>query len=951
MVWPGCMTSMQKQKTRIMRLCFFFSLLLVLSACSTSDKRTTLRDIDVVSKKHTGTASFVKPNSDDEIRQAYAEYLQFAAKDDNSRMAAINRLAELEFELGDRLRKERESLQKANSSDEDEALYNARIDKTIELLTTSLQDYPDARDNDTVLYRLAKAYDQKGDLLSSARTLKQLTSKYPRSRYYVESQFRIGEIAFSTRQYVEAEDAYTEVLTSKKNDIFYEKALFKRGWARYKQEYYLEAVDDFLEAVTNHEFGEYTDIRKSEKDLFNEYFRAIGLSFSYLGGAEPLNDYFKDNSDFKYLYYTYAHVSDIYLKQKRYSDAVSTLEFFVSRYPESADIPLSRLEIIDIWKDSGFTRKIYQAIEDFYRDYNPASKYWLSKKANDRIYKSVARSLRDYILLVSAHFHSKYQASRKNIDFKNASKWYKRYLAHYSSHARKDNVYFLYAELLSEHHNYAEALGYYELTAYDSDIILNKDAAYATIVLTDRLYLGSKSQKTKSAMLNKHLKYARLFSELYPQDKRTQKTVAHAAELAYRSRQYDKAINLADLMPEIASTQLTYNVDIIKAHSYFSLGQYANAESAYLSILGSTHLRSKDRTRILDKVALSVYKQAEAAQKNNDADQAIRHYLRIADIAPASSIAATGLYDAIALNMEHGMWSEAIRNIKQFQQRYPRHKLNRDVTRKLSVAYLKSDQGIMAAREFEKISSFENNAEVRIAALWQAAELYEQKHDYASAIRSYEEFSRKYTRPYPQYLEAMYKLTELYSRQQQAGKTASWQKKILAADKRVTSSLKTARTKFIASTAALGLAEQEKARFEAYRLVIPLKRSLRKKKQAMQKSVRLYGQASVYGIPEITTQATYSIAEIYRHFSKALLESERPRNLNADELEQYEILIEDQAYPFEEKAIEFYEINLARTSDGIYNTWIAKSHQQLVELYPVRYQRVAKLDEYINVLH
>ena len=119
----------------------------------------------------------------------------------------------------------------------------------------------------------------------------------------------------------------------------------------------------------------------------------------------------------------------------------------------------------------------------------------------------------------------------------------------------------------------------------------------------------------------------------------------------------------------------------------------------------------------------------------------------------------------------------------------------------------------------------------------------------------------------------------------------------------------------------------------------------------MQKSVKLFGNASKYKIYEATTEATYSIALIYKDFSKSLLDSDRPTKLSAEELDQYEILLEDQAFPFEDKSIEFFEINLSRIKDGFYNDWISKTHTELIKLFPVRYNRKPKQDTYINVLH
>ena len=68
--------------------------------------------------------------------------------------------------------------------------------------------------------------------------------------------------------------AYADIIGSKKDPVFYEKALFKRGWTRFKQEYYIEAIDDHLSAVTYHDFKEYSTLSKSELEQFREYFRA-----------------------------------------------------------------------------------------------------------------------------------------------------------------------------------------------------------------------------------------------------------------------------------------------------------------------------------------------------------------------------------------------------------------------------------------------------------------------------------------------------------------------------------------------------------------------------------------------------------------------------------------------------------------------------------------------------
>lgn len=929
------------------RYWLFVLSLLLLAGCQTvrPEAKPSLADIDVSDEKNEGKKVYIKPKSVEEIRTAYSNYLNSATVDDRSRIEALARLAELEFNFSNQLLKEKE----ASDSEDDtqiDKVYQQRLQKTINLLSTALNDYPNAKNNDTLLYQIAKAYDQNGQSDESTEALSTLVEKYPKSPFYVEAQFRVAESAFSNQDYSAAEYAYTEVIVSPVNSIFYEKSVFKRGWARFKQQFYLDAVDDFMQAVLHHEFDEFERLDRSEREQFDEYFRAVGLSFSYLGGSEPLDEYFRQQPGFIYTYHTYSMVSEIYWKQERYSDAVDTHRQFIAHYPDSDNIPYSRLKIIEIWKNSGFISKVYEAIEEFYVEYNPSSQYWKDQNENSGINRSIRRALKEYLIVMTSYYHNQYQSTLKNTDYKNATVWYERYLKHYSAYAQQDNIYFLYAELLSQKKQHKQAFEYYQLAAYDNDLIINKDAAYASVLVSNRLLVRGDA---KDAYLKKHIEYALKYAQAYGTENKTQKLIVHAAELAYESKNYKSTIELIDINLATPSTEpRTYPLSL-KAASYFNLEEYAESESLYSIILRSNQLAAKKRSEFDDKLALSIYRQGELALKQSSVPAAIQHYQRISTIAPTSSIAATGLYDAIALNMQHEQWKPAIAVITRFQRLYPKHKRQLDVSKKLSVAYLNSDQGVKAAQEFEKLSALGGgDNKVKAAALWKAAALYEDKNRVDDAIRSYSEYARVYKKPYPQYIEAMSKLAELNSGKGAVKGAEKWRNNIITEDGKALNNVKTERTKFITSNAYLALARSENARFAKTKLKLPLNISLRKKKKAMQQSVKLYGKASVNQIYEVSTEATYAIAEIYRVFSKDLLESDRPKNLNDEELDQYEILLEDQAFPFEDKAIEFFEINLSRISEGFYNDWIKKSHQSLIALFPVRYNRQPKLDDYVE---
>ena len=932
---------------------------LVLMACNSVPEKLTMMELDKVTDKTQQSPVFIKAKTENEIRAAYIEYIKYSTKEDKGRMLAISRLAEIEFELSNKILLENQNLEANNTNDElDEKLYTERLNKTIELLSTSLRDYKNSKNEDRILYQISKAYDLKGEHQQSIKHLQLLVTKYPESVYYLESVFRLAEEAFSRRDYIYAEDAYTEIIVSPNNNVYFEKALFKRGWSRYKQQLYIEALDDYIEVINHHEFENPEQLRQSKQTQFEEYFRALGLSFSHLyniqNSTHALHEYLKEKPDFKYIYLTYSTVSDIFLNQERFSDAAAIMEQYKAHNPDSGNIPFAQLKIIKIWQGSRFIKKLNPAIEEFYNDFNPGKDYWKKTDTVPDNYRTIKASTKEYILLTSGYYHHKYQLNHHQEDFQNANLWYQRYLNHFHLHVRKDKVYFQYAKLLNEANKKEQALYYYELAAYDSELILNKEAAYASIVLSDLLYKQTPRKKPDNTLLNKHINYSILFSQMYPEDKRTENIILHAAELAFNSQQYAKSIELAEFINDMSSESNIRSANLLRAQAYFGNQQFPESEAVYTQLLNTDALnkpinsenpeKTQQKKKLKNNLALSIYKQAELAKQNNNIVTAKMHFSRISNLVPDSDIAATGLYDAIALAMVNNLWLEAINDIERFRRLYPTHKLNTDVSKKLSVAYLNSKQDIKAAKEFENISSLDKNQEIKQAALWQAALLYETKKDYLSAIRAYKKYAHNFKTPYAQHNEAMFKLTELYILNKDTQKANFWKLRILKADKFATKKDKTDRTRFIAANISLNLAKDAHQQFDSYRLVKPLKKNLKHKKNAMQNSVKFYSQASSYGLYETTTEATYAIANIYNSFSQALLNSEIPENLNEEEREQYTFLIEDQAFPFEEKAIEFFEINLARTRQGNQNRWITDSYSSLQQLYPARYKREPKIE-------
>ncbi len=912
-----------------------------LIACSAQPQQTgTLGDLDKPLKQNRKEVTSVDARSKEDIKKAYYDYVKDADQDDKLRVGAVTRIAELELALDENIK---------NSGDGrmtglDDPAYEKRVRSTIVLLSDTLNKFPDAPGNDHLLYQLAKAHDQLGEADQAVSALEKMVRLYPQTPYFVEAKFRIGEHAFVHGDYLDAEMAYTDVIQARGQEAFAERAFFKRGWARYKQELYEDALDDYFGAVHRHGFTEEPK-NNAEQELFGEYFRAIGLAFIYLGGHTAINNYFVDRDSTDYVYQTYRTVAELQLKQDRFSDAAATYEGFVKAHPYHPGVIQAGLATIDIWKSGQFFSQYEEAFTRFYHRYESDSPFWRHEKANvsDADKKRAVAAIRENIVLLASRQHMRFRDSNKTAFFEGAKAWYDRYLKAYSSYARQDKIYQLYAELLRQAQNDAQALHYYEMAAFDGDIILDKESAYAAVFLTDSLQRKA-PPKQKASLLNKHLAYAQRYAQLYPNEKQSAQIVQNAVQLAFKSGRRDEVISLSDILPDAASSEIRAEVNVLKAQAYFDLENYGDAENVYRDLLVSPNLTANSKQDLNNKLALSIYRQAELAVNSSQKDVAAREFLRVQREVPTSELAPVATYDAIAILMDMSNWDEAIRYLNLFKREYPKHPLQQDVTKKLSVAYLNADRGLDAAREFEKLSDYVANEEEKMAALWQAAELYRQKADYASALRAYRDYAHTYKRPFAQNMEAMNHVAGIYAKLADSEKRTFWLREIVNADTKATKSAKTERTQYLAASASFDLAEMRRKEFAGMRLVHPLPKSLQSKKVAMQDAVKLYGQAAVYGHADFVTRSTLAIGEIYREFSVSLLESERPRNLNAEELDQYNILLEDQAFPFEDKAIEFYETNVNRIAQGIYDPAIKASLQHLRALFPARYDRPGKVE-------
>ncbi|HEB82990.1 MAG TPA: tetratricopeptide repeat protein [Gammaproteobacteria bacterium] len=828
--------------------------------------------------------------------------------------------------------------------DSDE-LQAAGAKEAIELYKGLLKKYPLFERNDQVLYQLSRAYEETGQIDLAMKTLERLIKQYPQSRHIDEAQFRRAEYFFSRKKFLDAEESYAAVISGGEGSEFYELALYKQGWSFFKQEMYEEALHDFLKML-DYKIDNGYDLdnikNKIEKKRIDDTYRVISLSFSYLGGAEAVVEYFDKHGHRFYEASIYSHLGEYYLSKRRYNDAAKSYQAYIERNPISREAPYFNIRVIEIYKKGGFPKLVVDAKKEFSNTYSLQSNYWTFFDINE--HPTVLAFLKSNLIDLANHYHALYQDPRlrkqKEDNYQEAIKWYRQYLSSFPEEKEAPALNNQLAGLLLEHKDYLGAATEYERTAYNYPTHEKSASAGYAAVYAYREYLKVADQSQRNIIKREIIRSSLKFADYFPTHKHAAVVLVAAVDDLYALEDYEQTIKYGRrairLYPN-ADKKLLRAAWLAVAHASFDLANYRDAEEAYAQTLALTDRKDKSYKELTENLAASVYKQGEQARKLGDHKTAAEHFLRVAKVAPNSKIRPTAEYDAAASLILLKQWAQVASVLEGFRKLYPQHKLGPEITKKLAVVYKEDGKFLKSAKEFERIEKENPDDDaLRREALNQAAELYEKAGEKGSALLVYQKLVKYFPEPIEDAIEVHQKMADIYKEQGKHKKYIAELKQIVDTDA-LGGDGRTDRTRYLAAKAQLVLLEPRLDSFRKVKLVKPFKKNLRRKKANMRRAIDGYSKLVDYQVGEVTAAATFYIAEIYYEFSVALMESERPTNLNDEELEQYELVIEEQAYPFEEKAIAVHEKNLELLDVGIYNEWIDQSIAKLAALVPARY--------------
>ncbi len=832
--------------------------------------------------------------------------------------------------------------------------------EAIELYDQLLASYPNYQHNDQVLYQKARAFDELGRSDEAIGVIERLIAEYPHSRYIDEVQFRRAEYFFIRRNYFEAEHAYSAITEKGASSDYYELALYKLGWALYKQELHEEALKEYI-ALLDYKVSSGYDFDQSQDEAAErrvaDTYRVISLSFSNIGGSEAVEKYFSANGHRSYEDRVYSQLGEFYLEKLRYNDAAAAYQTFVGLHPLHRAAPHFSMRVVEIYEAGDFPILVLESKKEFAVSYGLQSEYWHHFDVDDS--PEVLSYLKSDLEDLATHYHALYQEpglpEEKGAHFEEALHWYRAYFASFPTDVEAPAVNQRMADLLLENENFGEAAREYERTAYDYPEHEKAAAAGYAAIYAHREHEKAASDAEQRAVRRDAVRSTLRFVDAFPDHEHAAVVMGAAVDDLYDMKEYDNAIatgqRLIEAYPD-ADPSIRRSAWVAVAHSFFDIADFAQAEQAYERVLEMTSADDDSRQAIVDNLAAAIYKQGEAANLAGDYRSAADHYLRITQAAPTSKIRPAAEYDAGAALIRLEDWAGAAAVLEAFRETHPDHELNHEATKQ--IASIRREEGNLsrAAQEYERVAREAEDAELRGEAMLLAGELYADSDELERAVAVYLAYVEEFPKPIEIAVETRFAVSEIYTTLADEAAYREQLRNIVAIDASAGEE-RTDRTRYLAARSALVFAEDLFQRSDEIELAQPFEQNLQEKQQRMDQALQALSSLVDYEVAEVTAAATFYMAELYSDFGRSMLESERPADLDPAELQDYEMVLEEEAFPFEEKAIAVHEKNLELMASGIYNAWIEKSLGELAVLVPGRYAKfeassglIASLDAY-----
>lgn len=770
------------------------------------------------------------------------------------------------------------------------------------------------KSSDAIYYTLGIVFDEVGKFDEAVTVFEELVKEFPESEYSIEVNFRLGELYFDSNQMGEAIEAYGRVVNFT-DSVFYEKALYKLGWIYYKLDNFSKTVDTFM-ALLDRKWGE----GLAENGLTDEAIYCMVNYMSRYNNLDQAIGYFESKGIRIYTPVVLARLGDLFLEQVRYEPAVSVLKHLAEAFPDVPSRPFTCERLASVYEQMGDESKSDAIRWELVNQHNPQTR-WYEKNCKvdcGKIDQLVSKTLVD--ISKKDNYRGKKEG---NINYiMNAIKGYRLFLSSYPKLPEAKVVNLLLAEALFEAQMYAVAVSEYEKAAQMYPAGAERGEIAYTILIADEIML-LKGGEGRDVVVNSASQILDTYRGDLNECGKLNSAIFKLADMLAQTGSYDKARDILGPMLKGKDAIVAYQ----KTAEFFIMeNNFIAAEGIFLKLLGQS-----DEPRFKEELARVRYKIAEEQEATGRHKDAIEMFGKAFDTYPGSKIGEASL-------LKQGSLYIKTRDFGQLKK----------AANRLAKAYPASTGGVALLIEGGKFMEKEDPSEAITmyeSASFMAMDASDGKKLILAAAMLAEEI-KNYKKG--KELFARYLTLATPGSEEEADVRLMLAQCLIMSDEtekgleNINSVIKTAGkgNDRIVARGRLMFAKIKQSSYLSVKLVQPLEETLKKKTLLLEALILDYSQIIKYKVPELQPEIYFQMGGTLENFKDSLINAEKPGDMTAQELEEYNFLLEEKSYPYEEQAVKAYEKSLqASRKHKVWNEWASKSIKKLADLRPALYKR------------
>ncbi len=875
-----------------------------------------------------------------------------------------------------------------------------RIDlsESEQLYRTLLEDHPDFRRNDLVLYLVGFAAKEDEREAEALAMFQRVIEEYPESPLYGDAWMMVGEHFFAAEDWEQARTAYGNILT-RPEAATYDLALFKTAWCNWKLGDIDSAVRQFkqvLDLAVEAQRSGSAALRRRRSGIGEEALDYLVIVFTEDRSisAKEVFDFLASIGGEQYSRDVLLKVADAYFGQAEYERSADTYRFLVGLDPTAIGAAAFQRKIVENWIAALDDARTAQEMKVLVDTYGPASAW---AKAQRGQAEALAKSLSQTETLVrvtATNLHAEAQEREKKSKkpdlklYAAVADAYGVYLGGFGvgkdASPKAAEVRYRRAEILffklQRHEEAGDEYLAVGKTApvgeYHKEALKKAMAAFEAARPKD-----TAGRKQLLPVDKKFAEAMDLYATLFPADPELVGLIFKNGQLFYDYGDYDEAIKRFGLIV----TKYPDHPDagpagdrILKALAQAK--DYENIETWARQLKKAKAFASADQQERLDRLIVeSIGKSGEKYADAGKYDQAAAFYLRVPKEFPKHKLAPQSMMNAGVMYEKAKKPEAAAEVYLELAERYP-----------------DSDQGERAAfsagQLYEKVAYFDRAAEAyettvtkfpkskdAADALYNAGVLRQALGQYDKAIAHFQLYAKRH-KDRKDAAEVAFRIGAVYEDQGDDGRAEQAFRSFASSYKghrrAIEAHVRAARTalrlgqlkrasdqlddalklfkrldKKSGKDKEAALPWVAEARYLQGELIYrdyekvsldvkpkALDRTLKKKTDLLIKAQGTYAEVVKLGDLRWGTAALYRIGQIFDVFAEALRSAPTPGGLSPDEAEAYRGALDMYVIDIEEKAIELYAQGYAKAIElQVYDQYTTKIREALGRLSPDEY--------------